>query len=206
MNNQLASVLAVAVLLAIALIRPPYPDEQWLQHPPTAVALLALAWSAHKKWLSGAAMACLLAMIALHILGARWIYSNIPYEQWADATFGSGPQEWFGWTRNHYDRLVHLAFGLLMPLPLVETAMRHGGLTRRWAMTWALMTVAGVSAAYEVFEWLLAVIAAPESAEGYNGQQGDMWDGQKDMALAVLGSLVAVGLAPFWAKRTPSPR
>ncbi len=191
MKNQVASVLAVAMLLGIALVRPPYPKEQWLQHTPTAIALVALAWAPRRQWLSGAAMGCLLGMIVLHIAGARWIYSNMPYERWCDAAFGSGPEEWFGWTRNHYDRLVHLGFGLLMPLPLAETAARYGNLCRRWAFAWALMAVAGMSAAYEVFEWLLANIASPRTAEHYNGQQGDMWDGQKDMALAIAGSIIA---------------
>jgi putative membrane protein len=130
-------------------------------------------------------------MLVLHVVGARWIYSNVPYEKWCDSLFGAGPQEWFGWIRNHYDRLVHLAFGLLMPLPIAEAAMRFGGLSRRWALFTAISVVASASAVYEVFEWLLAIVAAPEYAEHYNGQQGDIWDGQKDMALAIAGSLIA---------------
>ena len=170
-----------------------FPREQWLQHMPTLPALAGLGWAARRKWLSTAAFACLAAMLVLHIVGARWIYSYVPYERWCDSLFGSGPQEWFGWRRNHYDRFVHLAFGLLMPLPLVETARRYGGLSRTWALAWAIAAVAAASAAYEVFEWLLAVVAAPEFAEHYNGQQGDAWDAQKDMALALVGSLIAVG-------------
>jgi putative membrane protein len=191
MNPQLLLVLAAAAMLAITLVHPLYPHEQWLQHPPTVLALVALFAAAHKRWLSTPAIACLVAMLALHIFGARWIYSNVPYERWCDALCGSGPHEWFGWTRNHYDRLVHLAFGLLLPLPIAEAAVRHGGLSRRWALVTAVSGVAAVSAAYEVFEWLLAITAAPEYAEHYNGQQGDPWDGQKDMALAIAGSLVA---------------
>ncbi len=194
MNRQYAMILAAALLLAVTLVHPLYPAEQWLQHPPTVAALAALFWAARKRWLSDAAMACLVTMIVLHIGGARWIYSNVPYERWCDALFGHGPREWFGWTRNHYDRLVHLAFGLLMPLPIAEAAVRHGGLSRRWALAMALAAVAGASAAYEVFEWLLAIIAAPDYADRYNGQQGDMWDGQKDMALALAGSLVATAI------------
>ena len=190
-NAPFAILLGAAGLLAITLVNAPYPREQWLQHSPTVLALPALAWAARKKWLTTGALACLAGMLALHVVGARWIYSYVPYERFCDAAFGSGPQEWFGWTRNHYDRFVHLAFGLLMPLPLVESAMRHGGLSRRWALAWAVAVVAGVSAAYEALEWLLAIVAAPEMAEHYNGQQGDAWDAQKDMALAIAGSLAA---------------
>ena len=192
MRLQFTLVAALVLLLLISLWSPLYPREQWLQHVPTVLAIPALAWSARKQVLTNGAFACLVAMLALHIVGARWIYSYVPYDEWATTLVGSGPNAWFGATRNHYDRFVHLAFGLLMPLPLVEVAMRYGNLCRRWAVAWALAMVAAISAFYEVFEWLLAVIAAPEIAEHYNGQQGDAWDAQKDMALAMLGSLIAV--------------
>jgi putative membrane protein len=115
----------------------------------------------------------------------------VPYERWFGAAIGSGPQEWFGWKRNHYDRLVHVAFGALFILPLVEVAMRFGRLRFGGALVFAMLVIATVSAVYEVFEWLLAMIAAPEYAEAYNGQQGDLWDAQKDMALALSGGVVS---------------
>jgi putative membrane protein len=191
---QTGLVAACAALLAVSLISPNYPHEQWLQHPPTVFALAALLWAARKEWFSNAAMTCLIAFIALHIVGARWIYSYVPYERWSDAIVGSGPYEWFGWTRNHYDRLVHVAFGALFVPPLIEVAMRFGGLRLGGAMVIALLMIASVSAVYEVFEWLLAMVAAPEYAEAYNGQQGDPWDAQKDMALALAGGVAAAVL------------
>jgi putative membrane protein len=199
MKVQQALLAGLAVLTAASLIAPPYPQQQWLQHIPTLVVLPTLFWAVRKGLLSTAALACLAAMLALHVIGARWIYSYVPYERWSDAIVGSGPREWFGWTRNHYDRLVHLAFGLLMPLPIVETAMRYCGLSRRWALAGALAAVTAMSAAYEVFEWLLAVVAAPEFADQYNGQQGDGWDAQKDMALAMAGSL-AMTAVMAWSR------
>jgi translocator protein len=134
-------------------------------------------------------------MLALHIIGARWIYSYVPYEEWFDAIVGSGPGEWFGWRRNHYDRLVHFAFGVLLTYPLTEGAARFAKMPQRAAMLFAWLAVAGISAIYEVAEWALAVIAAPEMAERYNGQQGDLWDAQKDMGLAIAGSTVALAAA-----------
>jgi putative membrane protein len=189
---QIFCVAACTALLAVTLWSPLYPREQWLQHVPTVVALPALLLAAKRGWLSDLSMSCLAAMLALHILGARWIYSYVPYEQWCDAVIGSGPREWFGWSRNHYDRLVHFAFGLLMTLPLAEAARRYARMGVASSLAFAWLSVAGVSAAYEVFEWALAVIAAPDFAEKYNGQQGDFWDAQKDMALAMAGSSLAV--------------
>src|SRR5688572_22888509 len=111
---QLGLVAACAALLGASLIRPNYPQEQWLQHPPTVLGLAMLALAAQRRWLSNPAATCLIAFLALHIVGARWIYSYVPYERWCDAAFGSGPHEWFGWRRNHYDRIVHIAFGALL--------------------------------------------------------------------------------------------
>lgn len=191
---QLAIVAMCALLLAASLVRPLYAREQWLQHPPTVLGLIALAVTARRRWLSNASATYLVAMLTLHIIGARWIYSYVPYDQWCDALFGGSPADWFSWERNHYDRFIHFAFGVLMIVPLVEFAEKQGGLNRRWALLFSLVAIGAASAAYEVFEWLLAVTMAPQYAERYNGQQGDLWDGQKDMALALAGGTMTAAV------------
>lgn len=98
-----------------------------------------------------------------------------------------------GMRRNGYDRLVHFAFGALLTMPVVELARRHGGLGDRWSLFTAFAFVGLVSALYETFEWLLTLVAAGETADYYNGQQGDIWDAQNDMGLALLGSLLSLG-------------
>jgi putative membrane protein len=108
-------------------------------------------------------------------------------------------------TRNHYDRLVHFAFGALWLLPFCELSARHMGVPRRVAWIYALALVMAASLVYELFEYALALTLSPESAEAYNGQQGDGWDAQKDMALAVLGSLCALPVAWLTARRAPWP-
>ena len=198
---QLTLVLALLVLLLATLWGPIYPREQWLQHLPTVLALGGLLLAARRGWLSNLSAGLLAAMLALHLVGARWIYSYVPYEEWADSLLGSGPRVWFGWERNHYDRLVHLAFGLLVTYPIAEAAMRFGKLAATMALALAWMTIAGASALYEVGEWLLAVIAAPEMADRYNGQQGDAWDAQKDMALAILGSTATTAVMAMSRRR-----
>ena len=181
-GRQLGCIAACTIMLAMTLWSPIYPREQGLQHVPTVVAIPVLIWAARKGWCSDLSMTCLTAMLGLHIVGARWIYSYVPYEQWCDVALGSGPREWFGWTRNHYDRLVHFAYGLLMTVPIVEACQRFLRLSVLMAIAAAWLAVAGISAAYEVFEWALAVIAAREvqwparrllgSAEGYGARDG----------------------------------
>ena len=182
----------LAALLLLAQIAQPYPEVALLQHIPTLVFLLASP-SLLRRWpLSTAALACIIAFLALHTLGGRYAYSNVPYDDWARALTGTTLSDAFGWTRNHYDRLVHLAFGALSVVPVAEIARRWGGLTPRGAILALLGWVLAISCLYEMFEWLLTIVAAGATADRYNGQQGDIWDAQKDMALATLGAILVL--------------
>jgi len=183
-------------LLLVAQIEQPYPEVALLQHLPTMLLLIASPALLRRWPLSTPAVACVVAFLALHTLGGRYAYSNVPYDDWARALTGTTLSESLGWTRNHYDRLVHFAFGALSIVPVAEVARRWGGLGRRGALVVAIGCVLALSSLYEIFEWLLTVVAAGETADRYNGQQGDMWDAQKDMALALLGALaVAAAVA-----------
>lgn len=189
MRLQLLSLAGVAVLLVVSLIDAPFPHDQRLQHVPTVVALGLLAWVAARERLSSAAFYGLLGFLVLHIIGARWVYSNVPYDRWAEAALGFRPSDRFGWERNHYDRVVHLAFGGLVMSAAAELFLR-AGCRRSMALLGGLCLVTSASALYEIAEWQIGVWLAPEQAERYNGQQGDLWDAQKDMALALAGSVV----------------
>ncbi len=183
-------------LLLVAQIEQPYPEVALLQHLPTMLLLIASPALLRRWPLSTPAVACVVAFLALHTLGGRYAYSNVPYDDWARALTGTTLSESLGWTRNHYDRLVHFAFGALSIVPVAEVARRWGRLGRRGALVVAIGCVLALSSLYEIFEWLLTVVAAGETADRYNGQQGDMWDPQKDMALALLGALaVAAAVA-----------
>jgi putative membrane protein len=191
------------LLLVASLWQPIYPHEQLLQHVPTVVAIVLLAVAVRRRWLSTSAFVCLVLFLWLHILGARHIYSYVPYDDWFQRAFGFSPTRHFGWQRNHYDRFVHVCFGALAVPPTCEVAQRFGGLGRYWAIVFAVAFTATLSSAYEIAEWIVAIVLSPESAEAYNGQQGDMWDAQKDMALAAGASLVAAILMMVPTHRRP---
>lgn len=180
-------------LLLVAQVNQPYPEVALLQHLPTMLLLIASPALLRRWPLSTPAVACIVAFLALHTLGGRYAYSNVPYDDWARVLTGTTLSDSFGWTRNHYDRLVHFAFGALSIVPVTEVARRWGGLGRRGALVAAIGWVLALSCLYEVFEWLLTIVAAGETADRYNGQQGDLWDAQKDMALALLGALIVAG-------------
>ncbi|MCG8650908.1 MAG: DUF2238 domain-containing protein [Pirellulales bacterium] len=187
--------LAVTICLTLlSLLNAPYPKEQWLQHAPTAVAYLLMAVGIGKRWLSTTSWVMITVFWWLHILGARWIYSSVPYDDWSEYLLGFRLNERFGWTRNHYDRLVHLASGILFAWPAAETLQRYGGMKPLGAAVVSIAVVLAIGAVYEVLEWQVAVTFSPQQAEAYNGQQGDIWDPQKDLALAWLGAMLAAGL------------
>lgn len=190
--------LLIGLLLAsllVAQIDQPYPDVALLQHLPTMLLLVASPALLRRWPLSTPALACIVVFLALHTLGGRYAYSNVPYDDWVRAMTGSTLSETFGWGRNHYDRLVHFAFGALSVVPVAEFARRWGGLGARGAALSALGWVLAISCLYEIFEWLLTIVAAGETADRYNGQQGDIWDAQKDMALATVGAILIVPFA-----------
>ncbi len=188
-------------LLLLAQIDQPYPEVALLQHIPTMLLIVAAPWLLRRWPLSTPAVACIALFMALHTLGGRYAYSNVPYDEWVRALTGTSLSDAFGWTRNHYDRLVHFAFGALSVIPVAEIARRWGGLGARGAALTVLGWVLAVSCLYEIFEWLLTIVAAGETADRYNGQQGDIWDAQKDMALALLGAIGMMAMGPIVRNR-----
>lgn len=193
--------LLVAAAVGASAIAP-FDRRDWvLEHLPTAAAMLFLWWSERRpggRPLSKTAYTLVFVFTLLHVVGAHHLYSRVPYVQWFEAVTGS-PWPWPS-ERNHYDRFVHLCFGLLVTLPIAELVHGRVTRTRGWAVAVAILFVALTSKLYELAEWAIAITLSPEQAEAYNGQQGDMFDAQKDMALAFGGSLASSGFA-WWRLR-----
>jgi putative membrane protein len=122
--------------------------------------------------------------LSLHLAGAHYTYSEVPFGFWL--------QESLGLARNHYDRLVHFSFGLLLAYPLREWLLRVTGVRRGWSYFMTVVLVLAFSGFYEVMEGLVAMIVSPELGMAYLGTQGDVWDSQKDTFLAFSGAVVAM--------------
>jgi putative membrane protein len=193
-DHAIALILFGAVLAA-TWWHPIWPAEQALHHSLTLVALGALVW-AQRRWpLPLTSFVLVLAFLALHTIAARWIYSFVPYDEWTRVLFGRGLNDVLGWRRNNFDRLVHLAYGLCLAPVLMRLLVDQRGWRQGWAALAAVDVVISTGAVYELFEWGVAFTLAPDLAEAYNGQQGDVWDPQKDMATAAVGAIVAVMVA-----------
>ncbi len=196
-------ILLVATLAATAASfwEAPYQSELRLQHVPTVVGLIGLWCVVETRWLSPVDVLCLLTFLWLHLIGARWIYSYVPYDRWAIWWCGTSLSDLCGWQRNHYDRLVHLASGVLFVPPVWEFVQRRGLTGSGVIAAVSVSVVLAIGAAYEILEWTISLLFAPAYAESYNGQQGDLWDAQKDLALAGAGALVMAAWLAFGPQR-----
>jgi putative membrane protein len=190
-NAQRRWIGAVAVAVLLAQIKQPFPETAPLQHIPTLVLLVAAPWLLYRWPLRGSSVAAIALFFLIHTLGGRYTYSNVPYDDWSRALFETSVSDSLGWTRNHYDRFVHLAFGVCAVFPVVDWLTRHRSVGAGGARIAGVMFVLAVSCLYEMFEWALTFVADQSFATGYNGQQGDVWDAQKDMAMAALGALIS---------------
>ena len=174
----------------ITCLHPVFPNEQFLQHLGTLLLFVIPVIDISRNRLSMTSFVCVSLFIGIHILGARYIYSFVPYNEWFKAFFQIDLNTVFHTTRNHYDRFVHFFFGVLAFPYLYELLDRKKGLNTflKVVIVWAF--IQSFSMMYEIFEWFLSTVMSDYDANNYNGQQGDLWDSQKDMVLAMLGSTI----------------
>ena len=198
MSQRLVLIGLTALAIPLSFVSAPYPSELILQHIPTVVGLTLLAVAVVRFRPSATSVYCCLAFLWIHIVGARWIYSFVPYDDLCQALTGHTLSEVFEWERNHYDRMVHFASGALGLPPLSELLQSFCRLRPAPAAFLAMTSVLAIGAAYEILEWQIAMTFSPEMAEAYNGQQGDAWDAQKDLALAWLGAIMMVPVITRW--------
>jgi len=188
------------VFFAGSCIAPPYLQFLLMQHVPTVLAALLLAYISNRVIISRSSFSSIVAFLCLHTLGARYLYSYTPYDVWSESILGININEIFGFQRNHYDRLVHFSYGLLLVVPVQEFERRYLRLSMVISAVLAIEFIIATSACYELLEWLVAVIFTPAWAEQFLGQQGDIFDAQKDTALATLGAIVSIGVKVLTAR------
>lgn len=136
----------------------------------------------------------LLVLVWFHavilIVGGHYTYALVPAGEWA--------REWFGWTRNNYDKLGHFAQGFVPAILARELLLRTSplrnrgdGRPSRWTGFLVVCVCLGFSAFYELIEWWTA-LASGAAAEAFLGTQGYIWDTQSDMAWAMGAAILAL--------------
>ncbi|MBH9554227.1 DUF2238 domain-containing protein [Inhella gelatinilytica] len=174
----------------------------WMEVAPVIVALPLLALTQRRYPLT----TLLYGAIALHalvlILGGAYTYARVP--------LGFTVQEWFGLSRNPYDKFGHFLQGLVPALATREILVRGHHVRGPRMLAFLVLCVAlAISAVYELIEWAAALMLG-QGADEFLGTQGDPWDTQSDMAMAGLGALVTLAVLSPWHDRhlgdRPGPR
>jgi putative membrane protein len=185
-RNRLLQALALlwGALWTVGAITPLDRFDWLLENLLVAAAVAAIAvW--RDRWpLSDLSWLLIAVFLALHTVGAHYTYSAAPPGFWLGDALGL--------ERNHFDRVVHCGFGLLLAYPLHEALARHGGGARWLGALTTFTVIATASALYEIMEWLVASVVSPAAALAYLGTQGDVFDAQKDAGLAMVGAAIAL--------------
>ncbi len=191
-----ALALYSAVLIALLALSGwrPFDLATWVLEVAPVVAVLAILWATRERFpLTPLLYALVFVHACVLMLGGHYSYARVPLGDWLRDTLALA--------RNPYDGIGHFAQGFIPAIAARELLLRHTGLQRgAWLFVVIVLACLGVSAAYELIEWGAAV-ALGQGAEEFLGTQGDPWDTQKDMALAGVGAVVALGLLARWHDR-----
>ena len=197
-KSVLASTIAVFIVMVLASIEPLEWSSYLLHQLGTLLFLALMLGACRYRYVSSRSYVLASLFLLIHIIGARYLYSYVPYNDWTQQLFGIRLDELFGWQRNMYDRLVHFSYGVLLFNAMVDISKTIFNVQSvKLLIALALMINMSSSLLYELLEWSIAMTLSPEAAEAYNGQQGDIWDAHKDMALALLGGLITAGIMLF---------
>ena len=156
--------------------------------------IIVLALSYKKFPLSRISYTLIFLFLCLHEVGAHYTYAKVPYDQFFLNKIGFSLNKLMGWERNHFDRLVHFSFGALLAYPIRELYCRIADSKGFWSYFFPLELTMAASMMFELFEWGAAEIFGGDLGIAYLGTQGDIWDAQKDMALASLGAFCAMSI------------
>ena len=173
----------VAGALIVSAIGPTDRLTWWLEVAPVLIAAPVLILTVRRFPLTN----LLYVLIAIHalilILGGHYTYAQVPLGFWM--------QDLLDLTRNPYDRLGHFAQGFVPAMIAREILLRTSPLRRGGWLFFIVCCIAlAVSVGYEFIEWWTALIGGG-SAEAFLGMQGDVWDTQWDMFLALCGAITA---------------
>lgn len=193
MNNRRFLLLLTTiyfVVWTVLAINPSHRTDWMLENVLVVFAVIAVASTYRIFPLSRISYFLLFLFLCLHAIGAHYTYAEVPYQEWLHrigvATDTDG--------RNHFDRLVHFSYGLLLAYPIREMFIRIATVRGFWGYFLPLDLTMSTSMLYELTEWGAAELFGGDLGIAFLGVQGDVWDAHKDMALASIGALIAMSV------------
>lgn len=139
-----------------------------------------------KQGFSDLSYICIFIYMVMHLYGAKYTYAETPAGNWL--------RDMLGWERNNYDRIVHFGFGFFLAYPWREYFMNSIKISPSYCWFLPAEITLSFAGIYELVEWMVADKFFPDQGIAYLGAQGDVWDAQKDMGLALLGAVIALTL------------
>jgi putative membrane protein len=189
----LACLAVAAAATALSRVGARDPSTWLMEVAPTLLAVPILVATFRRFRFTSLVYVALAIHAVILATGAHWTYAEVPIGFWA--------RDAFGLSRNHFDRLGHLAQGFVPALVARELLLRTSPLRPgRWLAALVTLSVLGASACYEFIEWWAAVLLG-QGADAFLGTQGDPWDTQWDMFLALCGALLAQVTLGRWQDR-----
>jgi putative membrane protein len=184
----LALIALLTLISALTLWSPPAGRTSWcLEVGPGLIDIAVLAAVYRRLPLSHLVYVAIFLHVQILIYGGYYTYALTPLGNWARDTFHL--------SRNHYDRIGHFALGVVPSLLGREVLLRCTPLKRGgWLFFLVCSVVLAFAAFWELLEWWTAVLTAPDVGTAFLGSQGDVWDAQWDMLLALIGALFTLPL------------
>jgi len=196
-----AAFAAIWAALAIA----PHDRADWaLENFLAFFAIVCLLATARVLPLSRISYTLIFLFMSLHSVGAHYTYALVPYDDWTRWLPGGSLNAALGLERNHFDRVVHFLYGLLLVYPIREVFVRVADVRGFWSYFLPVDVAMSTSMMFELFEWGAAELFGGDLGIAYLGSQGDIWDAHKDMALASIGAVIGMTITAglnFWLQR-----
>lgn len=157
-------------------------ENFYIENILVVVSLAVLAVTYRYFTFSTTSYTFILVFLLLHIYGAQYAYTANPAGEWL--------QQRFSLTRNPYDRIVHFSFGLLLAYPAMDMIRNKWKISGRLSWYLPVELIFALAAAFELVEWAVADFIFPAHGASYVATQGDIWDAQKDIFVAVAGAVL----------------
>lgn len=190
--NQAKIPLLIFMLVATTIVLvlsgwQPYDRATWLMEVMPVLIAIPILWATYKQFpLTTLVYWCIFLHGLILILGGAYTYARVPA--------GFMVQEWFELSRNPYDKLGHFFQGFAPALIAREILVRHHIVKGAKMLAFIIVCIVlAISATYELIEWAAALMLG-QGADEFLGTQGDQWDTQSDMFMALVGGLFALGI------------
>ena len=196
-QTHFVAILAIicALVWIITAIHPVDRQAWVLENILVVIFVAALAFTHRRLQLSNSSYLFIVLFLLLHMVGAHYTYAKMPLGLWA--------KDFFGFSRNHFDRVAHFGFGFVLAFPVRELLLRFSGIRRGWSFWIAAGVILAVGGLFEILESMVAEIVAPGKGVDWLGGQGDEWDAQNDMLSAFLGALAMMAAVALTTCKEP---